>query len=461
MAEACVESLQSERSLHEVSRKKLERSNCNKMNVLLEKLPVLGEIFDLHYKIGEGTFSNVYLASSKAHNEKGFKDQFAVKHLIPTCHPTRIVRELKCLQEIGGVDNVAGIFMCLRMNDCITFVMPYQPHDRFITYVTDMTIPETQMYLKQLLIALRRVHKFGVIHRDVKPSNFLYSRKEKRFLLVDFGLAQKLGEWNGENGENMSARNKKRKRADEGENQEPTNDMPPVKRHALQNLSSNIPLVSHKNSSSNLVIDQIRRLPLGNRESNITFLHTQQVKKNADKLFAKPMITPLTCAGKCNCDGKPQICHKCLTRKAQAAPRAGTPGFRPPEVLLKYPQQTTAVDMWAVGVIMLCILSRTYPFFRSPDDVTALAEMITLFGSDEVKNVANRLGRNIVCSETRKPLDLKKLCEQLSERKGCKEKYPESAFSLMSKLLDLDPFTRITAEEALKHPFIAEEFVTL
>lgn len=53
--------------------------------------------------------------------------------------------------------------------------------------------------------------------------------------------------------------------------------MPPVKRHALQNLSSNIPLVSHKNSSSNLVIDQIRRLPLGNRESNITFLHTQQV----------------------------------------------------------------------------------------------------------------------------------------------------------------------------------------
>lgn len=48
--------------------------------------------------------------------------------------------------------------------------------------------------------------------------------------------------------------------------------------------------------------------------------------------------------------------------------------------------------MWAVGVIMLCILSRTYPFFRSPDDVTALAEMITLFGSDEVKNVANRLG---------------------------------------------------------------------
>jgi len=33
-----------------------------------------------------------------------------------------------------------------------------------------------------------------------------------------------------------------------------------------------------------------------------------------------------------------------MLRKAQAAPRAGTPGFRPPEVLLKYPLQTTGND---------------------------------------------------------------------------------------------------------------------
>lgn len=51
-----------------------------------------------------------------------------------------------------------------------------------------------------------------------------------------------------------------------------------------------------------------------------------------------------------------------------------------------------AVDIWAVGIIFLCILSRTYPFFRSPDDLTALAELITVFGSEEIKAVAQKLG---------------------------------------------------------------------
>lgn len=41
---------------------------------------------------------------------------------------------------------------------------------------------------------------------------------------------------------------------------------------------------------------------------------------------------------------------------------------------------------------MLCILSGSQPFFRSPDDCTALAEITTIFGSKEVQKCAQKLG---------------------------------------------------------------------
>ena len=95
---------------------------------------------------------------------------------------------------------------------------------------------------------------------------------------------------------------------------------------------------------------------------------------------------------KCYCFGKAKVCSLCISRSEQTAPRAGTPGFRAPEVLLKHPSQTPAVDIWASGVMMLCILSGTQPFFHSPDDCTALAEITTIFGSNKMQQCARKLG---------------------------------------------------------------------
>ena len=75
------------------------------------------------------------------------------------------------------------------------------------------------------------------------------------------------------------------------------------------------------------------------------------------------------------------------------APRAGTPGFRAPEVLLKYPHQTTAVDVWSAGVILLCILSGRYPFFRAHDDMSALAQIVSLLGSKAMAEAAKNCGK--------------------------------------------------------------------
>lgn len=51
-----------------------------------------------------------------------------------------------------------------------------------------------------------------------------------------------------------------------------------------------------------------------------------------------------------------------------------------------------AVDIWSAGIIMLSIMSGSYPFFSAPDDITALMEMVTVFGTNELRNTANKLG---------------------------------------------------------------------
>jgi cell division control protein 7 len=53
-----------------------------------------------------------------------------------------------------------------------------------------MTLSDARSYISELLIGLQSAHQSGIMHRDVKPGNFLYSTKTKRGYLADFGLAQ-------------------------------------------------------------------------------------------------------------------------------------------------------------------------------------------------------------------------------------------------------------------------------
>ena len=42
---------------------------------------------------------------------------------------------------------------------------------------------------------------------------------------------------------------------------------------------------------------------------------------------------------------------------------------------------------------MLCIMSGRYPFFKAGDDLTALAQIMSIMGSDNTKQAARALGK--------------------------------------------------------------------
>ena len=49
--------------------------------------------------------------------------------------------------------------------------------------------------------------------------------------------------------------------------------------------------------------------------------------------------------------------------------------------------------MWSAGVIFLSLLSGRYPFFKADDDMSALAQIISVIGSQEIKDAAKSYGK--------------------------------------------------------------------
>ncbi|XP_022834686.1 probable serine/threonine-protein kinase cdc7 isoform X2 [Spodoptera litura] len=401
-----------------------------------------------------------------------------------TWYPLHIQLELNmncAVYRILGKEHVIGVELCLRNLDTIVFIMPYIPHRKFSEYVGEMDATELRQYMRALMVALRHVHSFGVIHRDVKPSNFLYDRDNKRYLLVDFGLAQRLcpaPEGTPMIGPPPAHSNGVRKRTRDEE------DGPAAKRVALD-LSMGSPAATGTATIAaagpEVAAAEPRPGAAGSRPG-ATGSRPGMSGPRPGTVGSKPgAVGPRP--GRCPCAGVAGVCDMCSGRAAPRAPRAGTQGFRPPEVLLKYPHQTTAVDVWAAGVVLASALTARYPFFRASDDVAALAELADLVGTEPLQRAAASLGRRVVSSSARRGVCLRALAARLRgeplrrapcvcrrEFCLCPDRikkaeewdprrsvagFPDSAFSLAARLLDPDPRTRISAHDALAHPFLA------
>ncbi|XP_010078003.1 PREDICTED: cell division cycle 7-related protein kinase [Pterocles gutturalis] len=518
---------------------------------LYEAVPQLVNVFKIKEKIGEGTFSSVYLATAQL--QTGREEKMALKHLIPTSHPLRIAAELQCLTVAGGQDNVMGVKYCFRKNDHVVIVMPYLEHESFLDILNSLSFEEVREYMFNLFKALRRIHHFGIVHRDVKPSNFLYNRQLKEYALVDFGLAQGtpdtkielLKTAHSEDQQGSCSQNNPTVALGSGVSvsvtapkqiAQPSASQAADKRssslskiqikqgrggkdsvhHSVQRSvfgerNFNVYSSTYQENSSTKLIKQSKMIDVSSRKlvTKKKIISTKTVSNGASRKAASGCLSSLTCG----CYATDRVCSVCLSRCQQVAPRAGTPGFRAPEVLTKCPTQTTAIDMWSAGIVFLSLLSGRYPFYKASDDLTALAQIMTVRGSRETIQAAKTFGKSVLCTQVVPAQNLRTLCEKLrGTSSSCKrsqgevpsksvhdsalpvavdklcapetlgkqiqhlkssqegdgalemkvtdmkgwDQVPDEAYDLLDKLLDLNPATRITAKEALLHPFFKD-----
>ena len=198
---------------------------------LEEAVPTITQDYKLIDRLGTGTFSSVYKAIDLGYHEKwdntvwhgrhsaassaryqsmprplGTKVFVAIKRIYVTSNPERIRNEISILETCRGARHVSQLITAFRHEDQVVAIMPYHPHEDFRVrrHVSEHALALTESsqsfyrslpmagiraYFRCMFRALRDIHARGIIHRDVKPANFLFDPHRGVGTLVDLGLA--------------------------------------------------------------------------------------------------------------------------------------------------------------------------------------------------------------------------------------------------------------------------------
>ena len=144
--------------------------------------------------IGKGTYGTVY----KAKDEEG-REIYALKKIkLQTDDegiPSTAIREICLLKELTH-PNIVKLLDVIHAPKKITLVFEFI--DRDLKKVIDSTmgsgldISTVKSYMYQLLNGMAYIHKYKILHSDLKPQNLLITT-EGVLKIADFGLARGYG----------------------------------------------------------------------------------------------------------------------------------------------------------------------------------------------------------------------------------------------------------------------------
>ena len=163
----------------------------------------LGPGYELAERIGAGGFAEVFQA-----RDLRLKRELAVKVLRPDLglSPDLLQRFRREAETVAALRNahIVPVFDVGEAEGLAYIIMPLIQGES-LRAVLDrdgaMPVPEVRRILREASQGLAAAHDAGIIHRDIKPENIMLEGRDKRVLLMDFGIAKAMGAATGEEGD--------------------------------------------------------------------------------------------------------------------------------------------------------------------------------------------------------------------------------------------------------------------
>ncbi len=157
----------------------------------------LADRYRIERQLGQGGMATVYLAHDIRHDRK-----VALKVLRPELAAMlgveRFLQEIKTTASLQH-PNILPLFDSGSADGFLYYVMPYVEGETLrdrMDRERQIPIAESLDITAQVAAALAYAHERGVVHRDIKPDNIMFSSGQA--VVADFGIARAIGVAGGE-----------------------------------------------------------------------------------------------------------------------------------------------------------------------------------------------------------------------------------------------------------------------
>ncbi|XP_030466043.2 calcium-dependent protein kinase 28 isoform X2 [Syzygium oleosum] len=154
------------------------------------------ERYALGKLLGHGQFGYTYVAVDKANGDRVAVKRIQKSKMVLPIAVEDVKREVKILRALTGHENVVQFYDAFEDDSYVYIAMEYCEGGELLDRIlakkdSRYTEKDAAVVVRQMLKVAAECHLHGLVHRDMKPENFLFksTKEDSPLKATDFGLS--------------------------------------------------------------------------------------------------------------------------------------------------------------------------------------------------------------------------------------------------------------------------------